>query len=509
MLPFLKKNRDFFLFLLLTTIYFCIVFIGTDFYKTPHKDFKDLLMLIFQWVVVSIATFGLLYLLSIQKTVFKICFPLLVFLCSILAYFRFALGISLTPNLLQSVLDNDLKTSLDLINIPLVLFVLVNLTIAIFICRYRINKISIYKPGIHSIVAVIILFFTGITHSRITAPVQHRIPFSIAYSIKNHLVNRRVIQSNRPDLSKDASTDMDSLIVVYVQGESLRADHLHLNGYNRQTTPLLEKDSAISFSQIYNPYTTTDESVPYILTNADSAHPEFADNHRSFISYFNSCGFDSYWIANQEPASAFIYFTREAHHFEHINNGKTVYNFEPYSWLDVQMDSSFHVALQAVAKNKLIILHAIGSHWWYKAHYTKDKEVFKPVIESRNIPSSTRSQLINTYDNTVLETDYFLDGLIQQLKEKKAILIYLSDHGEALGEGGHWLHGTDAIPVHHPAAIVWLSDKYKKEFPERAIILKANKDKHFNSAFLFHSILDAAMIKTRIFEPQFSIFRQQ
>ena len=506
MLSFLRKNRQFLFFLLLITLYFCIVFVGTDFYRTPHKDVKDLMVLVSQWMIVSLSSFSLLYLISINKTVFKICFPILVFLCSILAYFRFAIGISLTPNLLQSAFDNDLKTSLDLLNLPLIVFVLVNIIMVIILIKIR-KCIHPFYPKIHLTIAGILLFFTAILNTRITAPVQHRIPFSIAYSVKNYLENKKVIQSNRPDISKGTTTEIDTLTVVYVQGESLRADHLHVNGYTRQTTPLLEQDSIISFSNIYNPYTTTDQSVPYILTDADSLHPDYANSHRSFINYFNHCDYVSYWIANQEPATAFIYFTNEADHTIHINNGKTVYNFEPYSWLDTQMDSTFDVALNGRASKKLIILHAIGSHWWYKAHYTPDKEVFRPVIESRNVPSSSTEQLINTYDNTILETDFFLDGLIQKLKNKKAVLIYLSDHGEALGENGHWLHGTDATPIHHPACLVWMSDSYKKEFPTYYDILNANKNKYFNSAFLFHSILDAAKIKTRIFAPQLSIFR--
>jgi len=505
----LKHDRPLLLFLLLTSLYFCVVFIGADFYKTPHEGTKDLLILVFQWSIVSLATFSLLYLLALNKTVFKVGFPVLVFLSAILAYFRYALAISLTPSLLNSVLDNDLKTSIDLISLPLIAFVAVNLIMAILFVLYRSKKITISQPFTHLTIALTLLLLTVGIKSRITAPIQHRIPFCISYSIKNYFINKAAIQKDRSDQTADAVSLTDSLIVVYVQGESLRADHLHLNGYLKQTTPQLDQDSVISFSNIYNPYTTTDESLPYILSDADSLHPQFAYTHRSFISFFNRCGYASYWIANQEPATAFMYFTKEAAHTIHINEGKTVYNFEPYTWLDTQMDSSVRRIVQQRSGNSLLILHTIGSHWWYKAHYSKQFEKFRPVIESRNILSSTTEQLINTYDNTVLQTDAFLHDLIQQLKGKKAILIYLSDHGEALGENGHWLHATDASPIHYPACIVWMSDSYKAAFPEREAILTANKNKYFNSSFLFHSILDAAMIKTRIFKPQFSIFRTQ
>lgn len=381
--------------------------------------------------------------------------------------------------------------------------------VALGLARYRDRNVILFRPLLHLPIALILLLLTGVINSRISAPVQNRIPFCISYSIKNYLINRKASLEIRPDPTAGSVSTADSLIVVYIQGESLRADHLHLNGYNRSTTPRLDSDQVISMPNIYNPYTTTDESLPYILTAADSLHPQYAYTHRSFISFFNTCHFDSYWLANQEPATAYLYFTNEAQRIIHINEGKTVYNFEPYSWLDTQIDSAFQAIVRQHRNRSLVIIHTIGSHWWYKAHYSKKLETFKPTINSRNIPSSTTEQLVNTYDNTVLQTDAFLDGLIQQLRQKKAILIYLSDHGEALGENGLWLHANDAPPIHHPACIIWMSDSYKAAFPEKVAGLLANKNKYFNSSFLFHSILDAAMIKTRIFNPQFSIFTNQ
>ena len=81
---------------------------------------------------------------------------------------------------------------------------------------------------------------------------------------------------------------------------------------------------------------------------------------------------------------------------------------------------------------KLIILHTIGSHWWYNLHYTKEYEVYKPVLKSKIIAYCTDEEIRNSYDNTILYTDYILSEIIDKLKDKNAVLIFVSDHGDAL-----------------------------------------------------------------------------
>jgi len=505
--PMLLDNKRFYFFLLVLCLYFGIVFVGADFYKTPFKDYKDFMVLIMQWGIVLFASFGLLLALVSNKYLFAVAFPLLAVVASALAYFRFTLNMTVNANIVEAALDNDMRTSTDLISVAFIFFVVLNFLISLIFVYYRWTKICLSHSVIYLFAGIVIIFSTTRFFGSIKGAIQNRIPYVLYYSFRDYEDDKKNIRTNRPDFGGNVSCAEDSLIVVYVQGEALRADHLHLNGYQRQTTPLLENAHAISLKQIYSPYTYTDRSVPYILTNADSLHPDFAYQNRSFISLFNGCHFHTYWIAGQNPATAFVYFAKEADSLIYTAAGKTVYNFEPYSWLDGEALEPLQKIVSNGYAKKLVVVHTIGSHWWYKTHYTKAFEKFSPVIESRIVSSNTKEEMINTYDNTILYTDYFLNNIIQLLKNKKAILIYLSDHGESLGEDGKWLHAEDALPEHRPACIVWLSDKYKKEDPLAENILQQNAPEYFNTSFLFPSILDAAHIQTPVLDTSASIFR--
>lgn len=97
--------------------------------------------------------------------------------------------------------------------------------------------------------------------------------------------------------------------------------------------------------------------------------------------------------------------------------------------------------------------------------------------------------------------------LIEELRDKTAILIYLSDHGESLGENGKYLHAEDNEPLHYPAAFVWYSVKYENLFPQKIEAMKRNAVKHVTTSFMFHSILDASSITSVYLDEEKSIFR--
>ena len=115
--------------------------------------------------------------------------------------------------------------------------------------------------------------------------------------------------------------------------------------------------------------------------------------------------------------------------------------------------------------------------------------------------------MINSYDNTIVETDRFIHQIIDGLRGSDAVLIYLSDHGESLGEDGYFLHGTDRSELHYPACFVWFSDGYKKKYPAKVDALKRNARRRLRTDFLFHSIIGAASIESVYKEESLDIFK--
>lgn len=494
------------LFVFIITVAYALIFTLSEFSDSPYSNFQDFMVLAFQWVAIAVGTFGLLYLLSINKYIFAITFPLLVAFSTVLAYYRYTVNATLTPMTIELALINDLRTNMQVVSWQLVSLILLSLVVSVAIVWLRWKKISFTRPYIHLIVAIGIIFMTNSFIPQLKRPLTQRMPYSIYYNFKLYFEIRDVAAEHRETFTSESVANSDSLVVVFVIGESLRNDHLQINGYERETTPyLMEEDNLVSLTDIYGAECFTHTSVPQIMTRADSANPQRAYDEQSFVTIFKDAGFRTTWIANQESVATYAYFMNECDTLIYVNGDKSVYTFD--KWLDEDILPHLENELQDDNPTQLHILHSIGSHWWYNSHYTDEFERYTPVIKSRVVSSNTQEEMINSYDNTILYTDYFIKETIDLIRDKKSILIFLSDHGESLGEDGYYLHGADRPELHYPAAFVWYSDKYAQSFPDMIENLKDNSDKKYRSDYLFHSIIDAADITTEYIEPQLSIFR--
>ncbi len=485
------------------TLFYGLVFTLSDFHDSPFNNIYDLCILTLQWGIVVAATFGFLLLIILNKYIFAVIFPILTVCCSILAYMRYALQISLTPMLIDLAFVNDTRTWMENLNFQLLCWIIIALIVSIGCVYYRWKYITIKYPFVHAVIAIFIIVLTNSWSFR--RPVSQRIPYVIYYSTKEFINSRNIVKETRNTFVKnDVSTQTDSLTVVLVLGESLRADHLQLNGYERNTTPLLSNDSnIISYPNIYTQPYYTHTSIPHLLTRADSISPDRAYEEESFISLFKQAGYKTYWIANQESVSTYVYFMNECDTLIYVNGGKSLYIFD--KWLDSDLLPDYKLSINGNHAKTLTILHTIGSHWWYNAHYPDSFEIFKPVIKSRVVKSNTQEEMINSYDNTVLYTDFIVHQFIDELKERCAILFFISDHGESLGEEGYYLHGEDRPELHNPAFFIWYSDLYQEKFPQHVQQLIQNKNNRYLTDFLFHTILDAANIESSYKNKQLSL----
>ena len=491
---FLNRDIKYALFILSLTIGYGLLFVIWEFLDIPCSGFIDFLILVLQWGIITLASFPLFLLLGINRYVFFVSFPVIVLLSGVFAYFRYSLHITLTPMLIDLIAVNDAGFGIGFMNLKLFLFVLIALLYSLFAVYWRFSKIQVSS-------LCLLFVFHGV--GKLSGSISQRMPASFFYVLKDYMLQRRT-QGTRIDFKGDIHCNVDTLTAIVVLGESLRADHLQLNGYRRNTTPLLASDVRIcSFPNVYTKEVFTHTSLPVILTRADSIDDKRAQTEQSFISLFKKVGFRTSWLASQEPVNTYSDFMHEADTLIYANEGKNVYMFD--KWLDGALLPFYQKELEYSNPRKLIVLHTIGSHWWYNSHF--EKEVFSPVLRSKNISSSTQEAIVNSYDNTILYTDCFLHQLIEELKDEVAILIYLSDHGESLGENEKYLHAEDNEPLHYPAAFVWYSVKYENLFPQKIEAMKRNAVKHVTTSFMFHSILDASSITSAYLDEEQSIFK--
>lgn len=499
---FLNRDIKYTLFILSLTIGYGLLFVIWEFLDIPCSGFIDFLILVLQWGIITLASFPLFLLLGINRYVFSVSFPVIVLLSGVFAYFRYSLHITLTPMLIDLIAVNDVGFGIGFMNLKLFLFVLIALLYSLFAVYWRFSKIQVNRWEFFVVSSLCLLFvFHGV--GKLSGSISQRMPASFFYVLKDYMLQRRT-QGTRIDFKGDIHCNVDTLTAIVVLGESLRADHLQLNGYRRNTTPLLASDVRIcSFPNVYTKEVFTHTSLPVILTRADSIDDKRAQTEQSFISLFKKVGFRTSWLASQEPVNTYSDFMHEADTLIYANEGKNVYMFD--KWLDGALLPFYQKELEYSNPRKLIVLHTIGSHWWYNSHF--EKEVFSPVLRSKNISSSTQEDIVNSYDNTILYTDCFLHQLIEELRDEVAILIYLSDHGESLGENEKYLHAEDNEPLHYPAAFVWYSVKYENLFPQKIEAMKRNAVKHVTTSFMFHSILDASSITSAYLDEEQSIFK--
>lgn len=501
---FSKKNQKFFFFLLINIAFFGFFLLSGNYYHMPKEGIRDFILIFFHWSLVCFAYFILVYVLALQKVIFIFAFPVLNTISAILIYYIVVFDISINSALIESTINTNIEEAAGLVSIKLIIYSTFILLSSVYVAIYRFRKIKVRYKFVHLVFVLIgttvCLFVNQIRYKTIS----HRVPFSVYEASKQYHSISKLMKEDKINISGDAVCQEDTLTVVLVLGEALRADHIGINGYYRSTTPRLEKEGIVSFKNIYSEWTHTNQSVPYILTRADSINKELAYTEQSFISIFKQCGFKTYWLGNQEPGKTYINFIYDCD--TNIINKPlhTVYSYNKK--LDEELIPYFDKLNSTEEPLKLFILHTIGSHWYYSSHYPKEFEIFTPVLKGKTISNSDQYKIINAYDNTVLYTDFVISELINRLKDQNSILIYLSDHGEVLGEDGKWLHAQNTDWERNPACFLWFSKKNKGKNSELIKTATMNRDKFIRTDFLFHSILHISEIESPYLNYDLSIF---
>ncbi|MBR7801692.1 phosphoethanolamine transferase [Undibacterium fentianense] len=292
--------------------------------------------------------------------------------------------------------------------------------------------------------------------------------------------------------------------VVVVLGESSRYDRWSLNGYDRDTNPYLsQEENLVSLSDVITSVAATRLSVPIIATRkpaTQSLKPGFTE--KSFISAYKEAGFKTFWLSNQMSFGQFdtptSVIAKEADVTRFLNLG----GYTNSSSFDHELFAPFQLALKDQSNKKLIVLHTLGNHWNYSHRYPQSYDKWQPSLFGVVNPAYTNLKnkvaINNSYDNSILYTDWVLSNLIQILKTQSQLsaLWYISDHGQTLYDGSCNLafHGHNTQFEFHVPSFVWFSSSFAKRFPEKIDQLKAHQNAQLSTENFFHSVLDLAAI---------------
>lgn len=293
-------------------------------------------------------------------------------------------------------------------------------------------------------------------------------------------------------------------VYVLVIGESARKDRWSINGYERPTSPRLQRETnLVSFGDVVTVMPATRISVPIILTR-ESFGQAGQFRERSLVSAFREAGFATYWLSTQAPVGSFdatfSTFAREAEHASYYN--------VTGGWADTPPDGVMIEPLKRILANsaerrQLVVVHTLGSHMEYRRRYPDEFDVFKPSL-GRTDPQlwhdqAYKDELSNTYDNSILYTDYFLSEVLAALKASGrplAAMLYVSDHGEDLNDGGcdNRGHGQATPAGLRIPLFFWYSERYQQTFAAKVAQLQQHRNEPLTNEAVFPLLLDAAEI---------------
>ncbi|EKM7808648.1 phosphoethanolamine transferase EptA [Klebsiella aerogenes] len=297
-------------------------------------------------------------------------------------------------------------------------------------------------------------------------------------------------------------------LTIVVLGETSRAENFSLGGYDRETNPRLKQDDVVYFPKTTSCGTATAVSVPCMFSNMPHAHydEELAHHQEGVLDILQRAGVQVLWNDNDGGCKGAC--DRVPHqNVTNLNLSGECIDGECYDEVLFHKLDSYIDNLQ---QDGIIVLHTIGSHGpTYYNRYPAEFKKFTPTCNTNEIQSCTQQQLTNTYDNTILYVDYVVDKAIKLLQSKQdrftTSLVYLSDHGESLGEDGVYLHGLPYSIApdtqKHVPMLLWLSPDYQQRYGVSSQCLQQQaKTNDYSQDNLFSTLLGLLGVDTREYQ---------
>lgn len=303
------------------------------------------------------------------------------------------------------------------------------------------------------------------------------------------------------------------VMFVMVVGETARAQNFSLNGYARNTNPLLSKLDVINFSHATACGTSTEVSLPCMFSSFGRANydEEKILSHESVLHVLARAGFKVLWRDNQSGCKGVC----EGLAVDQLDKaGIEALCAEGQCFDEVLLSGMEGIARDATG-NLFVVMHQLGSHGpAYFKRYPAAFKQFSPACENEDLRNCTVAEIVNAYDNSLLYTDFFLSKVIDFLARSETkydtAMLYVSDHGESLGDKGLYLHGMPysiAPDVQKQVPfLLWLSPGFRRSFGIDEACLRSRANEEVSHDNLFYSILGALDIQTTAYRRALDIF---
>ena len=476
----------------------------------------------------------LLFTLLSSKYTLKPILIIVLVISSLTSYFMNTYHVVIDATMIRNMMQTDMHESLDLLTIKQVLyFVFFGLLPSLLIYKIKFEERTLKTEIISKIkliglalLIILVAAFSFSKHYTSFAREHKPLRFSInpaywMYSTGKYInltfnTSKLVIKKIGLDAKIEADDGNRTKIVIMVVGEAARADHFSLNGYERDTNPQLAQEDIINFTNTFACGTSTAVSVPCMFAKYGRGDYSYkkgisTENVLDVLSHTNKVSV--LWRDNNSDSKGVALRVQYENYKSPKNNTVCTEGECRDIGMLVGLDKYIE---EHSGKDILIVLHQMGNHGpaYYK-RYTKDFEKFTPTCKTNQLEKCSQEEIANAYDNVILYTDNFLVKTIDFLKQYDAshdtAMIYMSDHGESLGESGVYLHGLPYFMAPdaqtHIGSIMWFGKSMTQEINADALSKRA--DKEYTQDNLFHTLLGIFNVQTKEYDEKMDMLKNE
>ncbi|WP_363510943.1 phosphoethanolamine transferase [Burkholderia sp. LMU1-1-1.1] len=507
----------------------------TFFVATGGLQLANVPLYIASFTLLTLAFNAFLTLFSFRYVI-KPVLILLFFVTASSSYFMNRYGIAIDASMLQNVMETDVHEATELFSWNLVLTIAVLGALpSVLVYRLKLEFPPLRRALlINPAVIVVSLLVAGILMMgffKTLAPAvreyrQMRFlltPTNVIQAgnsfFKHKMARATVIAPLGSDAMKGTlwAQEKRRTVTIMVVGETARAMNFSLNGYKRDTNPLLSRQAGLlNFSNVQSCGTATAISVPCLFSGfarADYSEDK-ARAQEGLLDVLSHAGLQVLWRDNNSGCKGVC----DRVTYEDMSKPKAG---DPFCNKEECFDERMLQGLPEIIRNAkqdlVIVLHQKGSHgpaYWKR--YPPAFQRFGPVCTSNELEKCSRESIVAAYDNTIAYTDYFLSKTIDLLRAAGAAddvdtaFMYFSDHGESLGEKNMYLHGAPYFispdEQRHVPFMLWLDERYRDRFNLDQRCLAARRGQEFSHDNVFHSFLGMLNISTAVYNPRLDIF---
>lgn len=443
------------------------------------------------------------------------------------AYFMNNYGIVIHKTMIQNLVETDTKEASSLFNITLALYILVlGILPSLLLLKVKLNfgsfkheLISKLKLWGLALLAIVLLiaplsadyasFFRNNKSIRQMANPVNFIYATATYLLASNASITVVPMGEDAKLNTQATAHTKPTLFVLVVGETARADHFSINGYDKPTTPLLAQQDIINYRNVVSCGTETAVSVPCMFSNLTRAKysDKKAKSQEGLLDVLKHSGYSVLWLDNNSSCKG----TCDRVAYQDLRDLKIPELCNERECFDTILLHDIDKKVSAMTGNKVVVLHQKGSHGPdYYNRYPENMEIFKPVCKVNKLQNCSSEEINNAFDNTIHMTDLFLNNTIEWLKTQSSdyntALIYLSDHGESLGEKNLYLHGMPYLIApdeqKHVPFFFWFSPNFEQESGIKRECLSAQTNSEYSHDNLFHTTLGLLNVSTSLYKPE-------